>query len=78
LSKNYRPPIQFDELGREIKTEFQDQWEARCGIALVLKVISPFIGNEYVLKYFDFLIAKALGDRNEMVRTTMLQVGFWI
>jgi HEAT repeat protein len=54
----------------------QDPWEARVGLCLTLKAVSPSMGLENANKFCKFLIdEQGLGDRNEKVRKSMLDAG---
>lgn len=54
----------------------KDPWEARVGLALVLKEAAPYMRLENVPRFCNFLIKdEALGDRSEPVRKEMLEAG---
>jgi HEAT repeat protein len=61
----------FDHLGREVQKPI-DLWEPRSGIAMALKKLVPYYDAQMVKKITDFVVPKALDDRNEVVRQHVL------
>ncbi|XP_030044919.1 eIF-2-alpha kinase activator GCN1, partial [Microcaecilia unicolor] len=70
--KLYRPPPVLDALGRVISEPPPDQWESRCGIALALNKLAPYLDGFQVKPLFQFFVPDALNDRHPEVRKCML------
>nr|XP_033809981.1 eIF-2-alpha kinase activator GCN1 isoform X2 [Geotrypetes seraphini] len=70
--KLYRPPPVLDALGRVISEPPPDQWESRCGIALALNKLAPYLDEFQVKPLFQFFVPDALNDRHPEVRKFML------
>lgn len=69
---------EYDKFGMVIPETVnrKDPWEARSGLALVLKQAAPYMRMENVPGFCNFLIQnEALGDRDETVRKQMLDAG---
>ncbi|KAI9338101.1 armadillo-type protein [Zopfochytrium polystomum] len=77
--KNVVPMPEYDTYGMIIPESLdrKDEWPARSGLALALKSCAPVLTNSaHVTQVFQFLIKKeALGDREERVRSEMLEAG---
>jgi HEAT repeat protein len=77
--KNIVPMPEYDEYGMVIPESLnkKDEWPARSGIALALKAAAGLLASESTLtRFFRFLIEQeALGDREEKVRSQMLEAG---
>ncbi|KAA1088540.1 translational activator of GCN4 [Puccinia graminis f. sp. tritici] len=81
--------IRYQYLARELVPEYDkfgmiipesldrnDPWQHRLAQAQAFCLLAPSWENDDILPLFDFLVAqKALGDRNEEVRTRMLAAG---
>ncbi|KAK3347186.1 armadillo-type protein [Lasiosphaeria hispida] len=64
---------QLDEFGMPKKQDLSDPWEARHGIALAFKELSPHLKKPQLDPLFSFLIERGpLGDHNATVRAQML------
>ncbi|KAK0708587.1 armadillo-type protein [Lasiosphaeris hirsuta] len=64
---------QLDEFGMPKKQDLSDPWEARHGIALAFKELSPHLTKPQLDPLFSFLIEHGpLGDHNATVRAQML------
>ena len=70
------PPV-VDSLGRVIERAV-DHWEPRSGVALAVGKISQHISNDMVIKVVKFFVQEGLGDREETVRTKMLDAAVQI
>ncbi|KAI1633334.1 armadillo-type protein [Biscogniauxia mediterranea] len=67
---------QLDEYGMPRKTDLSDPWEARHGIATAFKELAVHLQKSEIDEYFNFLIeCGPLGDRNDTVRSEMLEAG---
>ncbi|KAL1923463.1 uncharacterized protein VTP21DRAFT_8443 [Calcarisporiella thermophila] len=69
---------EYDEFGLVIPSSLnkKDPWENRTGVALALRALAPFMAEDDLGPFFEFLIKdKALGDRSETVRNKMLDAG---
>ena len=65
---------QLDEYGMPKKMDLSDPWEARQGIALIFKELSPILDQNQVNDLFDFMIERGLlGDKDSNVRSEMLE-----
>eukprot|EP00095_Tigriopus_kingsejongensis_P007819 maker-scaffold204_size260821-snap-gene-1.47 protein:Tk07819 transcript:maker-scaffold204_size260821-snap-gene-1.47-mRNA-1 annotation:"translational activator" len=64
------PPI-MDSFGRIVQPPV-DHWEPRSGIAVALAKIAPFFEVDMVESVATFFVPDALGDRNDVVRSDML------
>lgn len=65
------PPPLLDEFGRMVGEPAQDEWPARCGIAMALGQVAPILPEDQLLQLFHFFVPRGLGDRNQDVRTHM-------
>ena len=66
------PPPILDDFGRVIADQVQqDNWPARCGIAMALEKISPILPQDQLLPLFHFYVQKGLRDRSADVRSHM-------
>ena len=66
------PPPVLDDFGRVISDQQQqDNWPARCGIAMALEKISPILPHDQLLPLFHFYVQKGLRDRSQDVRSHM-------
>ncbi|KAL8727269.1 MAG: hypothetical protein Q9166_006150 [cf. Caloplaca sp. 2 TL-2023] len=62
-----------DEFGMPKKTDLEDPWEARSGIALAFKALSARFPTEELIPFMEFLIIeRALADRSSTVRDEMM------
>lgn len=64
-------PATLDQFDREVAPAV-DQWAPRRGVAFCLKSIAKFLNEEQVYEITQFMVAKGLMDRDEMVHTEML------
>ncbi|KAL8765433.1 MAG: hypothetical protein Q9209_007501 [Squamulea sp. 1 TL-2023] len=65
--------LQRDEFGMPRKTNLEDPWEVRSGIALSFKALSTKFPTQELVPFIEFLITeKALADRNTTVRNQMI------
>lgn len=63
-----------DEFGMLKKTDLNDPWEARSGIALAFQEMAPNFKPSDLVQFMHFLVQdNALGDRNASVRQEMLE-----
>ncbi|KAL9070152.1 MAG: hypothetical protein Q9157_005922 [Trypethelium eluteriae] len=63
-----------DKYGMLKKTNLSDPWEARDGIALAFKELSPCFTSEKIFPFTQFLVRDGpLGDRNAYVRDQMVE-----
>ena len=63
-----------DKYGMVKKVDLSDLWEARDGIALSFKELSPSFTTADILDFTRFLVRDGpLGDRNEYVRDQMVE-----
>ncbi|KAF2001392.1 ARM repeat-containing protein [Amniculicola lignicola CBS 123094] len=63
-----------DEYGMPRKIDLKDPWEARDGIALAFKEISPTFQDKDLVDFFQFLVYDGpLGDRSATVRDEMIE-----
>ncbi|KAL8685094.1 MAG: hypothetical protein Q9224_005968, partial [Gallowayella concinna] len=63
-----------DEFGMLKKTNLEDPWEARSGVALAFKAFSTNFTTEELVPFIKFLVsAKALADRSSTVRDQMIE-----
>ena len=73
------PSPEFDMYGMPIPESLNkpDEWEARLGISSVLSACVPILQSEAtIISVLTFLLdAKAVSDRNSIVRQEMLSVG---
>ncbi|ORY10171.1 translational activator [Clohesyomyces aquaticus] len=62
-----------DEYGMPRKVDLRDPWEARDGVALALKELTPGFKDEDLVNFIHFLVYDGpLGDRNATVRDEMI------
>jgi hypothetical protein len=66
------PPPVLDAFGRVVSDSPPDDSPARCGIAMALEELSPFLPESEIQPIFDFYVEKGLGDRSEDVRKKMI------
>ncbi|MBW0479310.1 hypothetical protein O181_019025 [Austropuccinia psidii MF-1] len=68
---------QYDAFGMIIPESLdqEDPWQYRAAQANTLYYLALTWENTDILPLFDFLVQRALGDRNELVRTRMLAAG---
>jgi hypothetical protein len=65
---------QLDEYGMPKKTDLSDPWEARNGIALAFKELSPVFPEDLLDSFLSYLIERGpLGDQNPSVREEMIE-----
>lgn len=64
-------PAKMDQFGREIESAI-DPWGPRRGVAIALCQIAQFFTSENVNMVTQFMVAKGLGDREEIVHKEML------
>lgn len=64
-------PARLDQFDREIEPAI-DQWGPRRGVAIAICQIAPYCSLEDVDKVMQFMVAKGLGDREEIVHKEML------
>ncbi|KAF2158029.1 ARM repeat-containing protein [Myriangium duriaei CBS 260.36] len=65
---------QRDKYGMPIKTELDDPWPARHGIALIFKELAPSFRAEHLQPFFQFMADKGpLGDSQGLVRDAMVE-----
>ncbi|KAL8788194.1 MAG: hypothetical protein Q9213_001833, partial [Squamulea squamosa] len=65
--------LQRDEFGMPKKTNLEDPWEVRSGIALAFKALSNKFPTQELVPFIEFLITeRALADRNMTVRNQMI------
>ncbi|MCJ1358053.1 MAG: translational activator of GCN4 [Icmadophila ericetorum] len=63
-----------DEYGLPKKTDLNDPWEARSGVALAFRALAPRFDPERLVSFVQFLIDEsAVGDRNAAVRDEMIE-----
>jgi hypothetical protein len=63
-----------DEYGMPKKTDLNDPWEARSGIALAFKELAPVWEPDMLATFIKFLVYDgAVGDRNSSVRSDMIE-----
>lgn len=70
-------PAKLDQFDREIEPAV-DQWGPRRGVAFCLKAIAKFLNEEQVYEMTQFMVAKGLMDRDDMVHTEMLNASLEI
>ncbi len=64
---------QHDPYGRQKKRETDTTWEARSGVALAFKELSPVFETSHLSSFLKFLVEEgSLGDRNAVVRKQMI------
>ncbi|KAL9095414.1 MAG: hypothetical protein Q9165_002285 [Trypethelium subeluteriae] len=79
LRENYKEQAkekkaERDKYGMLKKTNLSDPWEARDGIALAFKELSPCFTSESIFPFTRFLVSDGpLGDRNAYVRDQMVE-----
>lgn len=79
LEVNYRdlakPRVpERDEFGMPRKTDLNDPWEARSGVALAFKEMAAQFKPSDLVQFIEFLIKdSAIGDRNASVRDEMIE-----
>lgn len=64
-------PAKLDQFEREIEPAI-DQWEPRRGVAISLGQIASYFSTKEVERVMQFMVAKGLGDREEIVHKEML------
>ncbi|KAL8920378.1 MAG: hypothetical protein Q9172_004520 [Xanthocarpia lactea] len=65
--------LERDEFGMPIKTNLEDPWEARSGVALAFKALSTKFQIQELVPFTEFLIRnKVLADRSSTVRYQMI------
>lgn len=64
-------PARLDQFDREIEPAI-DQWGPRRGVAIAICQIAPYLSLDDVDKVMQFMVAKGLGDREEIVHKEML------
>lgn len=64
-------PARLDQFDREIEPAI-DQWGPRRGVAIAICQIAPYFSLDDVDKVMQFMVAKGLGDREEIVHKEML------
>lgn len=64
-------PAKLDQFDREIEPAI-DQWGPRRGVAIALCKIAPYFSLKDVDRVMQFMVAKGLGDREEIVHKEML------
>lgn len=71
------PPPKLDEYGLVIKTSTsdKDRWEIRSTIALILSKLTSLYSVDNIIDIFKFLVDRALGDQNELVRQELQDGG---
>ncbi|KAF2687784.1 translational activator [Lentithecium fluviatile CBS 122367] len=63
-----------DEYGMPRKVDLRDPWEARDGIALAFKGMTPTFEADHLVDFFQFMVYDGpLGDRNATVREEMVE-----
>lgn len=63
-----------DEYGMPRKTDLNDPWEARSGVALAFKEMAAQFKPSDLVQFVEFLIKdSAIGDRNASVRDEMIE-----
>ena len=63
-----------DEFGMPRKTDLNDPWEARSGVALAFKEMAAQFKPSDLVQFIEFLIKdSAIGDRNASVRDEMIE-----
>jgi hypothetical protein len=70
---------EYDKFGMIIPESLDrnDPWQHRLAQAQAFCLLAPSWEQDDILPLFDFLVAqKALGDRNEDIRTRMLAVSY--
>lgn len=70
-------PARLDQFGREIEPAI-DQWSPRRGVAIALCQIAQFFSLIDVDRVMHFMVAKGLGDREEIVHKEMLAAALCI
>ncbi|KAL8651059.1 MAG: hypothetical protein Q9226_004872, partial [Calogaya cf. arnoldii] len=66
--------IERDEFGMPKKTNLEDPWEARSGIALAFKALASKFLVQELMAFAEFLIKnRALADRSPTVRDQMIE-----
>ena len=70
-----KPPAQErDQYGMPRKTDRNDDWEIRSGIALAFKEMAPHFANQQVVPFIEFMVNDgAVGDRHPSVRDEMIE-----
>ena len=63
----------FDSVGRVVSDEVPDKWQARAGVALALKCISPCLNSTQIVEVFKFYVETGLRDRNYDVVQLILE-----
>ncbi|XP_045491112.1 eIF-2-alpha kinase activator GCN1 [Colias croceus] len=64
-------PAKLDQFGHETEAAV-DNWGSRRGVALALRALAPCLRADVVSEAMSFFVQKSLGDRNETVRSDML------
>ena len=81
LQETYRRDVQprvpqRDKHGMTRKSDFVDHWEARSGIALAFRALTPVFTSCALVLFLDFLAnAGPLVDKNATVRSEMVAAG---
>lgn len=65
----------YDKFGIVVKSDTEEQWHTRDGIAAALNQLANQLDSESIIEYFNFLITYALRDENGMVRKKMQNAG---
>lgn len=69
----------YDQFGMVIEASLvvEDPWRTRVAQAATLKLVSEHFSPDDVDAFFELLIeGQALGDRNQAVRSAMLDVSY--
>ncbi|KAI4488580.1 hypothetical protein M0802_011470 [Mischocyttarus mexicanus] len=64
-------PPKLNDFGRVVEQPI-DTWAPRRGVALALNQITPLLTSETIQRLVQFFVSTGLGDRNQSVRTEML------
>ncbi|KAF7417549.1 hypothetical protein HZH68_000202 [Vespula germanica] len=64
-------PPKLNDFGRVVEQPI-DTWAPRRGVALALTQIAPLLTSETIQRLVQFFVSTGLGDRNQSVRTEML------
>lgn len=66
------PPPKSDEFGRQLVTEYHDQWECRVGVAKAMEQVQGFVDASATMEFLKFVIPGALSDLRPEVRDAIM------
>ncbi len=77
-TKSKPPAPILDEYGLIVKTSYEqkDPWEARSGVALTIKGLSPYFNSPSTVEFFEYIInTEALADKEPSVGHDLQEAG---